>query len=413
MHRLIGLAAFSLAFLAPVFAGDPAAPPKVEPELAPDKDLLAKIEALPDNTWLKLPPFKVIGELDWLSPKADERYRGPFGRSYCGLAVWAPERKRAIYMGGGHNVRRWSDVWEYDLAANTWVCLRGNDPAGNQVNTEEWFRANTKMAEDGCVITKSDGPVAISHTWSQFCYDPERRVALWVNSMPRSIEYSLKPAQPDNAAQKGLGLTFDDFQKKLCKDGTYIWEFDPAKRKFMRREYVFNSNVPGNTIGGRIEEGTMRYVPGLKTIFFNNLLRDPATGEWKPAGGKGGPRYYPACGGDYDPNTRQLVLCDPRLKTVYGLSIDTREWKELCANGPAVGGYSFQYDPVAREFFTLDDGGWSFSTARNEWTKKPAAQGDLPAPGPYGFSWYDPARNVYAVYNCSDVYVYRCKKSAK
>jgi hypothetical protein len=397
-------------------AAEPAPPPKVEPELAPDKELLARIEALGDNTWMKLPRFKVIGELDWLSPKADERARGPFGRSYCAYAVWAPERKRALFMGGGHNVRRQSDVWEFDLAANAWICLRGRDAGGSQTNTEEWFRANTKMAEDGFIVTKDDGPVAVSHTWSQFCYDPERRVALWVNSMPRSVVYSLDLDKPDNVAAKGLGLPFAEFHKKLCRDGIYVWEFDPARRRFTRREFVFNLKRPGNTTGGRLEEGTMRYIPELKTTFFNGTLRDAATGEWKPIGAKGGPRYYPACGGDYDPKTRRLLLY--QKGAVWALSIDTKEWKQVSSDGPQGCGYGFQYDPAAGEFIaqTWEDKKvvtWSFDTAKDQWARKPDPQGEMPAAGSQSIRWYDPDRNVHVYYNCLDVYVYRAKRIAK
>jgi len=399
--------ALALVFSSLVQAGEDTVAPKVEPELTPDKELLAKIEALPDNTWLKLPAFKVTGALDWLGPQAEERKRGPFGRSYCGYAVWAPERKRAIYMGGGHNVRRWCDVWEYDLAANTWVCLLGNDPAGMQKNTEEWFREHTILAEDGCITTKSGGPVAVAHTWNQFCYDPDRRVALWINSMPRSVEYSVKLDQPDNVAVKGLGMSLDDFQKKLCKDGIYVWEFDPSKRKFTKREFVVNLKSPGNTTGGRQEEGFMRYIPDLKGAFFSGRLRDPKTGEWKPFGGKGGPRWYGYCG-DYDPHTKRLFA--HQGPNTFALSIETGEWQQVGTTGPK--DYSVRYDPVAKELISMTAAGvFGLDTTKNEWVKKPDPQGDLPAPGPYELSYYDPERNVHVSYNCSDVYVYRYKRA--
>ena len=58
----------------------------------PDKDLLAKIEALPDNTWMKLPAFKTAGDLSWLKPNSDYRRLGPMVHDYCNRMVWAPER---------------------------------------------------------------------------------------------------------------------------------------------------------------------------------------------------------------------------------------------------------------------------------------------------------------------------------
>src|SRR4051794_39108422 len=60
-----------------------AGPIKVEPGLAPDKELLAKIEALPDNTWLKLPPAKTAGDRSWMKGGFVDFLRGPMIRSYC------------------------------------------------------------------------------------------------------------------------------------------------------------------------------------------------------------------------------------------------------------------------------------------------------------------------------------------
>lgn len=41
----------------------PAAP--IDPLLNPGADIVAKIESLPANTWLKLPPPKIAGDLSW------------------------------------------------------------------------------------------------------------------------------------------------------------------------------------------------------------------------------------------------------------------------------------------------------------------------------------------------------------
>ena len=86
-------------------SAEPAA--KVEPAIAPDAALLAKIAALPDNTWLRLGPVKVAGDVSWCG-KADWKGTehlakvGPTGRDYCNKAVWSPERKRALYCGANH-----------------------------------------------------------------------------------------------------------------------------------------------------------------------------------------------------------------------------------------------------------------------------------------------------------------------
>lgn len=124
-------------------------------DVTPDAELLAQIKDLPENTWMKLPPQKVIGDLDWLPANDPKRKYGPHGRSYCNHAYWAPERKRALFCGGGHNTNWINDVWEYDLAGNTWICLKGSDPGS--AYTEEWIRKNAKMLSNGVIAHKSGG----------------------------------------------------------------------------------------------------------------------------------------------------------------------------------------------------------------------------------------------------------------
>lgn len=397
-------------------AGD-AAPIKVEPELAPDKDLLAKIEALPENTWLKLPPIKVIGNLDWLGPRADERVRGPFGRSYCAKMLYAPERRRAVFFGGGHNVRRINDVWEYDLASNTWNCLRPADPP--QTNTEEWFRENT-MLKDGIIMTKNGGQVAVSHQWDQIAYDPDRHLALWVNSMPRSVNYSLKLDDPDNVAAKAYGLSFDEFQKKLGKDSIHVWGYDLVEKKWTSVECVANWKGPGNTTGGRQESGILKYMPDKKTlVFFGSagmVMRDTSTGAWNKVAG--GPGSYGASAA-YDVDAKQVVAISGSKTLTY--SIGDKGWKTAIENGPVPGSDSASalfYDPLSKKILmhTLRKADeptlWVYDSAKNEWTD-PKPQGDLPVQIPERLLYFDEARNVLVYYNCRDVYVYRFKKAAK
>jgi len=409
--RAAVLGVFSIVLTAQVFAADAAGPAKVEPELAPDPALLAKIEALPDNTWLKLPPFKVTGELKWLSQRADERRRGPFGRDYSNHAVWAPERKRAIYLGGGHNVRPINDVWEYDLAANTWVCLRGADPRCGR--TAEWVRKNA-MLKDGVLMTKTGAPVRLLHTWDQFAYDPVRRLALLVHSTPRNF-----PAVPGihrGTLAQGLGLTPDQLEKRLVKDGIYIWGFDAAKRTWTSIEFMVNWKGPGNTIGGRQEGGVLEYMPDKNTLWFcgysGPLVRDAATGKWNI--GKVRRRVY-APVAVYDSNTRQMVIVI-NDRTIVG-SPDGTKWKVLTGQ-PAKGRDSsagLVYDPVAKRAVLYTNSTtphlWLFDVASGKWID-PKPKGDIPAGGRM-IVYYDEARNVTVYYNSRSIWVYRCKRAKK
>ena len=408
--RAAVFAVFCIVLTSQVFAADAGAPGKVEPELKPDAALLAKIAALPDNTWLKLPPFKVTGELKWLSKRADERRRGPFGRDYSNHAVWAPERRRAIYMGGGHNVRPTNDVWEYDLASNTWVCLRGADSRGRSV---EWVRKNV-ILKDGVLMTKTGAPIRLLHTWDQFAYDPVRRLALLVHSSPRNF-----PALSGlnwSILAKGLNLTPDQFEKKLVKDGIYVWGFDAAKRTFTSVEFMVNWKGPGNTIGGREEGAVLEYMPDQKTMWFcgygGPLVRDAKTGAWK-FGKVRRSVYAPiAC---YDSDTKQVVIVRHEI-TIVG-SPDGTKWKVHKAL-PKKGRDStagLVYDPVAKRsvLYTRSTTPhlWLFDTTTSKWTD-PKPKGDIPAGGRM-IVYYDAARNVTVYYNSRSIWVYRCKRAKK
>jgi len=392
----------------PVQAGDASFDPP------PDSALLARIESLPSNTWMKLPPFKVTGELDWLSARADERKRGPFGRSYCNHAYWAPERQRALFCGGGHNVRPINDVWEYDLAANTWVCLRGADPPF--AATASWFRENA-MLKAGIVATKTGAPVRMHHQWDQVTYDPERKLLLYVDSMPRSLTYNVKLDQAGNALEQGLGMMHDELTAKLGPDGIYIWGLDAAKRKWTHIEFVVNWKGPGNTIGGRQESGILEYLPDKKTVWFSGyggaLLRDPVARNWMRLPGTG--RTYGAVGA-YDQNTQTLIAIRGAKTSAY--TLDGSGWRTLIEEGPAKGNDSnctLHYDPVAKRIVMFSAAAspnlWLYDVASSEWTD-PKPRGDVPTEvsGDRMIVYYDVARNVHVYYDARETWVYRCRR---
>jgi len=383
----------------------------VEPVLAPDAALLRSIADLGDNSWLKLPTFKVAGELQWLPARADERTRGPFGRSYCNHAFYAPERRRAVYCGGGHNVRPINDVWEYDLASNTWVCLRGADPPFRP--REAWFRANATI-QFGLPATQSGAMVRMSHTWDQATYDPERKLLIVPNSMPRSLTYSVKLEKEGNPFEKGLGLQHEDLLKKLGPDGIYAWAFDPAKRQWVGAELIANWKGPGNTIGGRQESGIMEYMPDTRTLWFAGyrgpLVRNRRTGEWEKAS-----RSFHTYGtvGVYDRREEKIVitggrktwLCDPvtgERELVNSESPDTNDASGLMVYDTAAGKvvlYTTRQKPHL----------WTYDTVSNTWTD-PKPLGERPGPGRQRVVYYDEARNVTVYYDSVSIHVYRAKR---
>jgi len=388
-----------------------AGPAKVEPVLKPDDALLAKIAALPDNTWLRLPPLKVAGDLKWLRDP-DLRRRGPFCRDYSNWMVWAPERKRALYCGGGHNILPWNDVWEYDLASNTWACLSPADsvsPAKPRGQPLAEFVKTSATFTGGVVRAKNGGPLRPAHTWCGLVYHPERRQMLFLE-VHQGLIFTDKAA-----LAKGFGLTAEQFQKQR-KPGSYIWAYDAVKK-------TWDAEVETGVAGG--EGAIMCYLPDRKTLWIKSarggtVLYDPKKKTWTTLAKC--PVGYGAVGA-YDPNTRTAVVInagrDRTTKkaafTTHTYSFDTNEWKRAHANAPAGGrdaGCHFHYDTAAKKFVLLTNYVkprlWLYDVTANTWTD-PKPKGDVP-PGGRLAGYYDPARNVFVNYDSRSVYVYRCQR---
>jgi hypothetical protein len=382
----------------------------VEPPLPADKESLGKIEGLPDNTWLKLPPVKVAGNLGWLTDP-DKRRFGPRCRDYSNWMAWAPERKRALYCGGGHNIDPMNDVWEYDLAANTWVCLLPPDSIvplkPREQPLAEFVKANATL-KDGVVTTRSGGPLRPAHTWCGLCYDPERRRMLF-----------LEPHQgllfTDKAeVARAFGLTPEQFNAQR-KPGSYIWTFDPVARKW--------DDVQTDVAGG--EGAILLYVDHLKTVWVKSAggptaLYDRGKRAWNPLAKC--PVGYGSVGA-YDPDTKAVVVINASRneKTpettyqTYRYSFDADQWATVQEQAPAGGrdaSCHFHYDTVARRFVLITNAAeprlWLYDPAKNEWTD-PKPQGDIPPKGRLA-GYYDPERNVTVNYDGKDIWVYRCKR---
>ena len=418
------LAAALLALLAtPTAAAElaPAAPAKVEPELAPDNELLARIEALPDNTWMKLPPVKTSGDLAWCGkpdwPNSENMPKfGPGLRGYSLKMAWAADRKRALYCGTHHGVFPiTNDVWEYDLAANTWVCVYASDPSLLSGGTVEFFQKNA-VFKDGIVQTPRGGQVRAIHTWSGLTYDSDRHRMLWFVPKGRGCTFTDR-----QTLAKGLG--FQDEKELLAKwrtgtvgryTTTYIWSFDPFGKKWE----ILTEGVPVFDEGQSAE-----YIADRKMVWasWGAQLYDPdkkATTDPKAKGKTAGVGEVVAA---YDPESKTVVMVSQNKTNTY--SFATNEWKVVQDNAIASGADMrsyMAYDLVATKFIldTVDKGPqgqnqsglYLYDLARNEWTEaKP--QGDTAPPG--GGGYYDPERNVTVKYTGRDTYVYRCKRAAK
>ncbi len=272
---------------------------KVEPELAADTELLAKIAALPDNTWMKLPRAKTVGDMGVLNGDPDYKRDGPRVRDYCNKMVWAPERKRALYCGGGHNIHPYNDVWEFDLAANTWACLYGADPPpprtkpGEEDKAVAWYKEHAAFA-NGAVRAARGGPLRPCHTWWSLAYDSDRKLMLFLESHKGFFG-------ADKAClAKALDLDPKDPLFRTYGSGpgeAWLFAFDVAAREW--KDVL--TGVPK-----ACESLCLEYLPDRHLVWWlsdKTYTRAPNAREWAaypgPKGGPGG-------GGEtaYDPEKR-------------------------------------------------------------------------------------------------------------
>lgn len=386
---------------------------KVEPVLQPDNELLAKIAALPDNTWLKLPPLKITGDRGSLKKDPDYERTGPMVRDYCNKIVWAPDRKRALYTGGGHNTHPQNDVWEFDLASNTWVCLYGADPVPPRFSAEKeaegiaWYKENS-IFKDGVIRSPRGAPLRPCHTWWSLCYDSDQKRMLFLESHKGFF------GADKTLIAKAYGLDIKDPLLKTYGSGpgdAWLFAFYPETKEW--KEVLVN--VPK----GR-ESSCLEYLADSKTLWWSSVKTytyDATKKEWLaiPINGFGG-------GGEtaYDPENKKIVATLGTETWVFDCS--TNVWRQVLKDAPDGGLVpvsTFCYDSNAKKFVLythLNLKGkpentvrlWLYDLKENKWTE-PNPQGECPKMGNVA-GYYDPERNVTVIYSSSQTWVYRCKK---
>lgn len=383
------------------------------PELQPDQALLQKIKDMPDNTWMKLPKLKVIGDLGSLASDKDYLWAGPFVRDYCNKMVWAPDRKRAIYTGGGHNSHPQNDVWEFDLAANTWVCLYGADkvpPRFSDAQETEgitWYKENS-IFKNGVLTSLKGAPLRPCHTWWGITYDSDKKQMLFLESHKGFFGVN------KNLLAKAHNIEATNPILKTYGSGAgeaWLFSFDPQKKEWVS----VVTNIPKAR-----ESSNLEYIPDTKNIFWasgKTYLKDYQKDEWLPLSksgfGGGGMTAY-------DPFHKKIMAIAGKESWV--LDFTSKEWQLLSKDSPD-GSYvplgTFCFDSVAKKFILYTywksnenaDGSprlWTIDLNENKWDK-PSPLGEAPKIGNVA-GYYDVERNVTVIYSARETWVYRCKK---
>lgn len=382
------------------------------PELNPDLELLQKIKDMPDNTWMKLPKLKITGDLGSLASNKDYLWAGPFVRDYCNKMVWAPDRKRALYTGGGHNTHPQNDVWEFDLASNTWVCLYGADQVPPRFAAEKesegiaWYKENS-ILKNNFITTLKGAPLRPCHTWWAISYDTDRKQLLFLESHKGFF------CVDKNLLARAHNIETTNPILKTYGSGTgeaWLFSFDPQKKEWLDVE----TKIPKSR-----ESSNLEYIPDTKSLFWasgKTYVKETQKKEWEPlpkAGFGGGGMTA------YDPYSKKIVGINGKETWVFDFA--SKEWQLLSKESPD-GSYvplgTFCFDSVAKKFILYTywktneapDGSprlWTIDSNENKW-EKPSPQGEFPKIGNIA-GYYDVERNVTVIYSAKETWVYRCK----
>jgi hypothetical protein len=410
LHRRTFLTAGALAAagLDPLpSAAVPDAPPatKVEPELAPKRDVSDKLRALKPNQAVLLGKADVVGEFNDTARKYDLHRTGPKGRDFTIKMCWAPDRKRALFCGANHAVpHRLNDVWEFDLPSLTWAMLyapdlpRGYTDLGRDTSDVEF--------KDGVLITKRGGPAVIAHTWWGLTYDPRKKALLFMNTWVTDRKKAVTGLGGDPSELYG---------------GPPLWAFFPAERKW--KYFKAPKPYPVAIFGGMLE-----FIPELGGSVWhaNNWqmhgtwLHDFDKDVWKDlkanAGGKAFEKESPEPEqiGYYDP-LRKLVIVQ-RHHDTHHFDPKKNEWKKVLT-GDKEGKSPYGHD--ARSVFHYDQASghgllaqfqtnivWAYDPDKTTWTKL-GPEGDPMPTGGKRLAYCDPASNALVVIDGTTVWAYR------
>ena len=372
----------------------------------PKPAILERIAALKPNQAVLLGKADVIGEFNETARKYELDKTGPKGRDYSIKMCWAPDRKRALFLGANHGVpHRLNDVWEFDLPSLTWSMLYAPDNARGY--TDLGKDTSDVEFKDGIFRTKRGGPAIIAHTWWGLTYDPKRKALLFMNTWVTDKKKAAKDLGGDPAE---------------IYDGPPLWAFSPGDRSW--KAFKSPKPYPVPIFGGWLE-----YVPEFgDTVWHANNWQMRGTWRhdfekdtWKNLTAEGDAKAFEKAAaeaeqiGYYDP-ARKILVAHRHYVTSH-FDVKTVTWKKVLTGDKADGKTPYGHD--ARAVFYHDPASgkgllvqfetntiWAYDPDHITWTKL-EPEGDPMPTGGKRLAYVDPARNVVVVIDGRTVWAYR------
>jgi len=376
----------------------------IEPVLTPNAAALKKIGALQPNQAAFLGEARVVGDFNEIARRFNLQKTGPRGRDFSNKMVWAPERKRALFLGANHAVpHRLNDVWEFDLRALAWILLYAPDnPRGYQDLGKDTSDVEFR---DGLLMTKRGGPAVIGHTWWGLTYDPVHRQALFMNTWVTNRKKAVEQLGGDPGQ---------------LYSGPPLWAFSPELRQW--RPIRARNPGPKAPFGSMLE-----YIPELGgAIWHTNNYQMQATWLYDPAENTWRDLQANARRGDFtqaSPKPEQVAYYDPKRHIIvvqrgldtYYFDIRNQEWRKVLSGDTERSPFGHDafgpiaFDPHSGHGLLLDkknDILWAYNPDQPAWTLL-APTGDPIPKSKKRLTYFDPAHGVFVVIDGRKVWAYR------
>ncbi len=385
----------------------PIADKTVRPELKPHPEVTKILENLKPGEGALLPPATVTGDFNEIARKYGLDKNGPGLRNYCYKMVWAEDRKRALYCGGNHGVPHGlNDIWEYDLASNTWVLLWAPDDF-SRTSKGQWDQA---IIKDGILQSKRGATVQAAHSWDQLTYDPQMGALIWLTS------WNLAGYLPKE---------LEDQLKKENKHPVPLWAYFPAKNTWKPLGVGQKPKEAANA-------SLLCYVPELEGVIyygkwdFKTFLWNRESDQWSLLTARATE--------DQAPKAEMLSCYNAKHKVIVAHSVHAKEgggtyhydplkksWTRTVAwekgKAPVAQDYNavIGYDPTSGDclLFSNDKdsfGFWQYRLLTHDWQQL-TPKGELPSKETrerYN-GYFDPTHNVFVLFENAGkkVWVYR------